>query len=138
MQYTKETLAALLDGREYRDEITKEEAKDAERSGLVVVFGYSDDNVEFRGAITDELGCYRPQTFYVHRRGLLLDPSHGECEHCVKRTAEVAKKCAAIEARHEDGWRFNTQLPIARFTINEDGQFFGEGFVFELSDAPEI
>lgn len=47
---TKEQMAALLNGREYGDEITRAEHQIARASGLVVVFGYSDDNMEVRGA----------------------------------------------------------------------------------------
>ena len=55
---TMETLAAILDGREIGSEITKAEADQAKAAGLVVVFGASDDLMEFRGAIYDEIGCY--------------------------------------------------------------------------------
>jgi hypothetical protein len=51
-------LAALLTGREYRQEITRAEEADAKAAGLVVAFGASDDLLEFRGAIDDEVGCY--------------------------------------------------------------------------------
>jgi hypothetical protein len=51
---TKEELAAILNDREYGAEITEIEAKLAKKDGLVVVFGHSDDCVEFRGAIEDE------------------------------------------------------------------------------------
>ena len=55
---TKEQLAETLNGREYHKEMTKEEELQAKENGLVVVTGYSDDNCEFRGAISDEVGCY--------------------------------------------------------------------------------
>jgi hypothetical protein len=40
-------LAKLLNGREYRKEITKEEIQKAKENNLVIIFGYSDDNLEF-------------------------------------------------------------------------------------------
>ena len=40
---TAKELAELLNGREYGNEITSDEEKLAKESGLVVVFGYSDD-----------------------------------------------------------------------------------------------
>ena len=55
--------AASLDGIEYLDERPEAWAQ-AEKNGYVVVFGYSDDGVEFRGAISDELGAYDGRTFY--------------------------------------------------------------------------
>ena len=48
---TKESLAALLNGREIGNEIEHGEAKAAKEHGLVVVYGYSDDGMEVRGAI---------------------------------------------------------------------------------------
>src|SRR5438876_9739640 len=55
---TREELAEKLNGREYGADISDAEEQLAKDAGLVVVFGYSDDNVEFRGAIHDEHGCY--------------------------------------------------------------------------------
>lgn len=43
--------ADLLSGRDYMNEITRGEEEQAKAAGLVVVFGYSDDNMELRGAI---------------------------------------------------------------------------------------
>ncbi len=51
-------LAAQLNGREYGSEITKEEEAAAKKAGLVVVYGASDDLVELRGAIEEEVGAY--------------------------------------------------------------------------------
>ena len=42
---------------EYRYELTKEQEKEAKELGLVVVFGASDDLMEFRGALDEEFGC---------------------------------------------------------------------------------
>lgn len=39
----KKQFAEMLNGRQYGEEITKEEATQACENGLVVVFGYSDD-----------------------------------------------------------------------------------------------
>ena len=36
---TKEQFAGMLNGREYREEITLKECKAAEENGLVVIFG---------------------------------------------------------------------------------------------------
>ena len=53
---TAKELAEMLTGREYGMEITRGEAQRAADAGLVVVYGYSDDNVEFAGAIDGEVG----------------------------------------------------------------------------------
>ena len=40
-----------------------EEERLAKENGLVVVFGYSDDNIELRGAINNEAGCFDGGSF---------------------------------------------------------------------------
>ena len=55
---TKEQLAELLNGNEYRDEMTKEQEQAAKQNNLLVLFGASDDLLEMRGAIRDEVGAY--------------------------------------------------------------------------------
>ena len=48
---TSKELAELLNGREYGEETTPEIIKLAKDNGLVIVYGYSDDNTELEGAI---------------------------------------------------------------------------------------
>jgi hypothetical protein len=67
----RDKMAALLNGRSYGEEITKEECATAKAHGLVVVFGYSDDNVELRGAIDDEVGACDGTTLHITPDGLL-------------------------------------------------------------------
>lgn len=114
-------MAALLNGREYGSEITREEAVLAKASGLVVVFGYSDDNVELRGAISDEAGCYRGRTFYVRPDG--IDTS-GDGE---KLIAEWCKEPRA-------SWTYSTDVPHATFNIMENGELYCRGIVFAVAD----
>ena len=68
---TAKELAEMLSGREYGMEITKEEERQAAAAKLVVVYGYSDDNVEFRGAIDEEIGAYEEATIYLTSVGIL-------------------------------------------------------------------
>ena len=49
-------LAESLDGIEYLEE-RPETCEKAKKSGYVVVFGYSDDNMEFRGAVEVKDKC---------------------------------------------------------------------------------
>lgn len=48
---TVHSVAAQMDGREYSGEISKQEERQLKEAGLVVVFGYSDDNLELRGVV---------------------------------------------------------------------------------------
>ena len=128
---TKEELAAKLNGREYRDEITEAEEQAAKDAGLVVAFGASDDLVELRGAINDELG----EGEFVILGGKVHDFS--ECETGCKYS-DAANKAARetglrVEAEYGGGgWTFTTAIPHATFDVLEDGARYCRGVVFEL------
>lgn len=128
-------LAALLNGRQYMKEIAKEEAAHAKAAGLVVLFGYSDDNMEFRGAIHDEVGCYDGGTAYLTSAGLLTnDCESDECPHFEK----MKEKAATIKAFFDrDGytWVYETDIPHETFEISEDDEKFCRGIVFALADV---
>ncbi len=135
---TRKELAALLDGNQYGNEITKEQEMTATDSNLVVVFGYSDDDVELRGEINDEVGAYNGATFYVTRNGVLRTPDCG-CDEC--KYFNIAKK-AAVEIKavwHDAGeacWTFEAQIPHETFHIYDDGELFCIGIVFSVNDLP--
>lgn len=130
-------LATLLDGREYREEITEDEEAKAKASGLVVVFGASDDLMEFRGAVNDEIGSYDGGTAYLNNKGLLENECDNEdCPHFERLKA----KAATIEADWcppEGGsWAFRTTIPHETFMIYEEGELYCTGIVFALADVP--
>ena len=66
-----EDLAKELNGLEYPFRPTKEIIKKATENNLVIVFGASDDLMEFIGAITDEVGVYEGDTAYIYKSGVL-------------------------------------------------------------------
>lgn len=131
-------LAALLNGREYGSEITEAEATQAKDDGLVVVFGYSDDGIEFRGAIDEEDGAYDRGEGSEHH---IVDGKLYREPDCECQWAEAAKRAALdravlIRSRYSgDGWSFETSIPHATFDVMEDGTMFGRGIVFRLQDA---
>lgn len=139
---TAKELAALLNGREYGKEITKDEEAAAKEAGLVVVFGQSDDLMEFRGAIDDEVDCFEGRTVHVNGNGLVLIPNcSDECEDC-EYVRDKLGKCAVVTAMWDAGdfpWSFDTGLPYETFEIFEDGEKYCQGIVFSLADlkAPE-
>ena len=132
---TPQELAALLNGREYGEEITKEEAAAAKSAGLVVVFGYSDDNIELRGAIYDEIGYYNTGTAYLTSAGLLRNEcDNDDCPHFVHLKEQAATVNAIFD---KDGYThvFETAIPHETFEIVEDGDKYCRGIVFRLSDV---
>ena len=60
--------ADRINGQEYPLSDKNLDLKYAKKNNLVVVFGNSDDLLEFRGAIDEELGAYEGTTAYVINR----------------------------------------------------------------------
>lgn len=98
-----------LNGREYLNEITPFEEQRAKELGFVVVFGYSDDCAEFRGAIYDEVDCYDGGRIF----------KYGD------------KYVDAVWCDGEYSWTYDTNIPHTTFDIYEDGEKFCKGIVFD-------
>jgi hypothetical protein len=133
---TKEELAEALNGNEYRKEISPALADQAKAYGLVVVYGASDDLMEFEGAISDEVGCYDGGTAFILDGKLL---GEDDCEsHCKWFKAAQAKaiKVKALWCEEDPySWTYRTDIPHASFDILEDGARYCRGIVFDLKDA---
>lgn len=134
---TREELAAKLNGRQYRSEITPDEEKAAKAAGLVVVFGASDDLVEFRGAINDEADRYDGGTVLLYE-GTLYQGEECDCSHAQKAREEAKKHGREIEAvwcgKGRDGfdWSYDTDIPHSTFDIFQGDDPYCRGIVFEL------
>jgi len=142
---TKEEMAAKLGGREYGDEITREEEKLAKESGLFVIFGYSDDNLEIRGVQNDEFGCYNGRTFLLDEKGILpatrLEDLDFESEEEVRdflKRKDLAHELRAIwcDTSSPDlpPWTYSIDVPHASFNIYEDGELVCIGLVIAAED----
>lgn len=140
---TKEEMAARLYGREYGNEITREEEELAKQNGLFVIFGYSDDNLEIRGLDYDELGCYNGGTFLIDKHGILptnrLEDLDAESEEEVRdflKRKDLAHELRAIWCDTDDlpPWSYSIDVPHASFNIYEDGELFCIGIVLAVED----
>ena len=132
---TKKTLAASLDGRKYPLRLSATEEKTAKDAGLVIVYGASDDLVEFEGAIYDEAGA--PGDVFVTANGLLESHDDCDCKFCnYKAISAAAKKIEVLwcDGPGEPEWTFKTEIPHETFTIIEDGEPFCRGLVFSIKD----
>lgn len=138
-KFTKEQLAALLNGREYGDEMTNEHEWMAKESGLVVVFGYSDDNVELRGAIVDEICCDGGGEFMVCKTGVVVAPCPNE-RVVLKRFGVLEQiqnsghKISAVWGKGGYSWTCETDIPHATFEIHDGGEKYCRGIVFSIDD----
>ncbi|WP_430229611.1 hypothetical protein [Paraburkholderia tropica] len=129
-------LAAKLNGTEYPLTIDAETQKAAKAAGLVIVYGASDDLMEFNGAIYDEIGAYEGTTAYLTASGLLENNCESdECPHFEK----LKEKAATIEALWDPGegysWKYKTDIPHECFEIVDDGEPYCRGIVFALADV---
>lgn len=137
-------LAKLLDYDDYfgtKINLYKDEAR---KNGLVIVFGYSDDNMEFRGAIEDEVGCWNGgkakitpnlKIFqeHVNKESLQYNRDH------ISRMPEIeAIWCPQDETgKVKCSWEFRAPFPHSTFRMIEDGRLYCIGIVFNKIQIPK-
>ena len=158
---TKEELAAKLDRCDDVDSLHSV-IQSAKENNFVIVFGASDDLVEFRGAIDDEEGAYNGRVIDITNTGL----PKNECddEHCpyYKRYLETARKngevrqikifwCGKCKGEKMDtakytaigtpAWCYETDIPHAVFSMyeakdelspNKKRSYYCRGIVIDL------
>ena len=133
---TIKDFAKLLNNREYGEEITDEEIKMAKELGFVVVFGASDDLVELRGVIDDEISCYDGGEIHIDK-----DCEYGifeECEYGCKYSQLAREKCKVIEVlwceEENISWTYKTDIPHETFNILEGNEVYCRGIVFDVKN----
>jgi hypothetical protein len=134
--------AALINGREYREELTDAEEAQAKLLGLVVIFGASDDLIEFRGAISDEGDCYKGGTFKIDAEGVLA--SYDDIEDEDEMADYFKRKDSAIEiealwspAEQNCAWSYKATVPHATFNVMEGDDLYCIGMVIDINDLPK-
>lgn len=129
-------LAVQLNGAEYPLTISAETQKAAKAAGLVIVYGASDDLMEFNGAIYDEIGAYDGTIAYLTAIGLLEnDCDNDECPHFEKLKARAVTIEALWNHGEDYSWKYKTEIPHESFEIVEDGGPYCRGIVFALADV---
>lgn len=133
---TPQEAAQKLDGCQYGKEAPRSLWADMKAAGLVAIFGASDDLMEIRGAVHDEIGCYDGGSASFTKAGLLKN----ECEdsECPYH-AKLESSAVAVEALWDDGgfsWRYDTAIPHQKFIVKENDENYCEGIVFALADVP--
>jgi hypothetical protein len=134
---TAKELAQFIDKTEYPVHLDKAVIAEAKRSGLVIVYGASDDLMEFDGAIYDDFPCYNGGTAKVDQLGFL--PTWEDV--CADREAARhyflrEPRMKTIEALwcKESGyaWTYKTDIPHETFEVMEGDDHYCRGIVFEL------
>jgi hypothetical protein len=125
---TKDELAAMLNGREYGSEMTRDEERTARQNRLLVAYGDSDDNLEVRGVMNDEFGAYEGCECYLVRVS-------DRWERLSSGTSPVLVE--AIWAPKDDtklSWLITSPIPHSTFDIMEDSEPFCRGIVIDQGD----
>lgn len=147
---THSEFAARLTNRMRGNELEKGEAALASSSNLVVVFGASDDLMEFRGAILDEIGACNGTVAYLSPQGELVNFDDGEEEVLAKYGYRpVLHKIEAVwqpngllhkgtgDLLFSADWLIKTEIPHSTFDIFDDEEpdiLFCRGIVFSLDE----
>lgn len=144
---TKEEFAAMLNGRQYRDEMNATEEKLAKDNGLIIIFGASDDLIEFRGALYDEIDAYDGAEIVIAMPGWSLPVEDEDEDNYIKikeitplviseeSTGTVNRIEAKWSPKEPDcSWLIETTMPHASFDIMEDRELYCRGIVISASD----
>ncbi len=130
-------LADKLNG-EYPLYISKELIEQAKAAGLVIVYGASDDLMEFRGAIHDEFGCWEGGTVRVDAKGVLPNRDDIDDDEALKDFFAREPSAVEIDAlwcdEDEYSWTYRTDIPNATFIVTDHGAPYCRGIVFSLTD----
>lgn len=141
---TPQQFAAMLNGREYGEEITKDEAALAKQHGLVVMYGHSDDAVVLHGAIDAIFNAYNGTRFHLDKDGFIPVgsvvpvPFERRIAWGVRRD-----KGTLVHARwncNNIAWSFGfvrggVMVELGKeFEVYENGERFSFGVVFHINE----
>lgn len=124
--------AKSISGKEYDfPQFTKGEIQTARENGFVIVYGCSDDLMEFEGAIQDEGGCFDGGKVFFNRDEVYQGYKKEKYTNWIN-----AVWCSG--ETDEDGqeitWTYETEIPHETFMIYEYGEPYCRGIVFKIED----
>ncbi len=120
-----------ISGKEYGyPQFTKEEIETAKENGFVIVYGASDDLMEFEGVIQDEGGCFDGGDVYFNKNEVCQDS---------EKERDYPNCITALWCEDEDNgkpicWSYRTDIPHETFMIYEGGEPYCRGIVFSFED----
>lgn len=138
--------ARRLDRRQYRAELLPAEEAAAKSSCLLVAFGASDDLLELRGFVDDEIGAYNGGSCCVSARGLCPMWRNGErktleeAREYFSRVHRVDQPMIRVQATWNDGedgpcWEITTDARRSSpFMILDGTDEYCRGLVIDCSE----
>lgn len=130
---TKEQLAAILNGNEYGEEITKDQERQAEGAGLVVAYGHSDDIMVFKGALQNVINCCGGGEIYFTKYGIEVIYERYNNFANINIIEVIFDKEYGVSDEYCP-MQFKTEIPHATFRIMESGSLYCVGIVFNVRD----
>lgn len=136
---TEQELARRLDGNEVGSEVSPRDVAAAKEANLAIIYGASDDLVEFEGAIVDEVGAYGGAEIYITKGGVVSEPECGnsECKYFAALRKTATKVTATWNNSGGPCWKIDTEnIGGAPFRIYEEDsdEVFCEGLVLSLNN----
>lgn len=125
--------AKSISGKEYGyPQFTKEEIETAKENGFVIVYGCSDDLMEFEGAIQDEGGCFDGGKVFFNCNEVCQD---SEEEKNYPNWINAIWDMDEDENGNMITWTYETEIPHETFIIYEGGDPYCRGIVFSIDDV---
>lgn len=148
-ELTKERLAEMLNGRDMTLEYDTPTWKDVQ-DNLVVLYGHSDDLIEVRGAVHDEMNRYECTQFALVLAGEQIDDGENvvimdtpsimllsEDYDQSNNPRLITVRYSSVDNTQAD-WEFETDMPHATFMLNKKGKPFCKGIVIDLDEIEPI
>lgn len=128
--------AKSISGKEYGyPQFTKEEIEIAKENGFVIVYGASDDLMEFEGAIRDEGGCFDGGRVYFNKTEVCQDESDRSAFDNYSNSINAIWDGDTDENRKLITWTYETDISHETFMIYEGGEPYCRGIVFSIDDV---
>ena len=135
---TAEEFAALIDGNQYLKETTKEQCQLAFNSGLMVIYGYSDDGLCVDGVGADQYGAFDGGKFHFSKAGVRVVQNWDWHSEAIRLGYTPPTSAFFVDAQWcPDGygvsWRIVPDCPHFTFNIMEDDDLFCVGAVVDMA-----
>lgn len=110
---------------------------------LVIIFGQSDDLIEFRGAIDDEQGASEGSEHHINGYGLLRSdcPEGSECPYFMRELEKaVGIKANWCDPKRGASWSYTVSKGVhhSEFPIMENGEVYCYGIVVSLGQIDHL
>jgi hypothetical protein len=127
--------AKYLNGRERNSEIINAECDLAKELNLLIFFGYSDDNVEFRGIIHNE---FSEGTLLHTYKGRVIEDEEFCSDKMIlgKYGFDISSDMGVIGTYSDEGvWSFEVigDIETHTFDIFDEGVLYCRGLVIDMS-----